>query len=168
MNGRHQRSVCLHRAPEEILALQDRRLDEDVARRGENGIALVHGGQAQQDRGVDERQQLADLQVQVARQAVQVHGAASLGDHLEESREGSDPRVRQGDGTGAHARRDLAGDRSGEELIELVGEGLDVRVLARSRPRKLHREIGTDAARIVAEDDDAVGKQDGFLDVVGD
>jgi len=46
-----------------------------------------------------------------------------------------------------------------------LGEGLR---LAVARLGDLDAEIGADVAGISAEDDDAVGKQDGFLNIVGD
>ncbi len=57
---------------------------------------------------------------------------------------------------------------AGEDLVDVVdelGEGLGFAVAGL---RELDAEIGADVAGIAAEDDDAVGEQDGFFNVVGD
>ena len=74
--------------------------------------------------------------------------------------------MRRPSGDHGHFGRDDVG--LGEDLIDVVDEGGEGGVFALARLRKRDFEIGADVAGIAAEDDDAVGEEDGFLDVVGD
>ncbi len=55
----------------------------------------------------------------------------------------------------------------GEHLVDVVDELREWLGFAVARLRKLDAKIGADVAGIAAEHDDAIGQQDGFLDVVG-
>lgn len=80
---------------EQLLARQRGRLDERLPLGGQDGISRPHLDEAEQGGGVDERQQFPGLEVQVAREAMEIGSTALLGHQLEETCQGPHPRVRQ-------------------------------------------------------------------------
>ena len=56
----------------------------------------------------------------------------------------------------------------GEHFIDVVDELGEGFALAVARMLQGHLEVGANHARVASEDDDAVGQQDGFFDIVGD
>ena len=123
MDPHHERRALLECRAEQLLTREHGRLDERAALWGEDSVALLHLDPAQQDGGIDQRQQVADVQVELPSHPVQVHPASPLGDDLEKAGQRADSRVRQrrGDHAGLRLGR-FTGDLPRLALAEL-GDG---------------------------------------------
>jgi hypothetical protein len=145
---------------------------------GDGGVAFFDFEEAEELGGVDDGEQVVDFEGEVVGEAVDVVAAAFVDEQFEQAGDAA------GAGVGQHLVVHLAlvadglagglvgggGDDFGPgedfvDVVDEVGEGLGFAV---ARVGELDLEVGADVAGIAAEDDDAVGEQDGFFDVVGD
>ena len=112
------------------------------------------------------------------RQLVEIVASAAIDQQFHEAGNAAGTRVRQHLELGALARTAIARSalagggqvlfRLGQDLIDVVDEGDKARRLAVAILRNIDFEVGTDASRIAAEHDDAIGQQHRFFNVVGD
>ena len=163
---------------EELLLVEDLGVGVGGAGFRDGGVAFFDLEEAEEGGGVDDGEQVVDFEGEVVGETVDVFAAVFVDEEFEQAGDAA------GTGVGQHLVVHLAlvadgaagglvgggGDdfRAGEDFVDVVdevGEGLR---LAVAGMLELDFEIGADVAGIAAEDDDAVGEQDRFFDVVGD
>ena len=173
-----QQNVLESRIAEQFLLPQNFRIGELCTGIGDGGIALFDLEKAEQLRSVDNGQQIVDLESKVVGQAVDVVSSAFVEQQFEQAGHASGSGMRQHlvlhltliadswAGLIGNFRRSHVG--SGQHLVDVVNQlGERVR-FAVARLGDLDPEVGANLAGIAAENDDPIGQQHGFLDIVGD
>ena len=163
---------------EELFLEKDLGVGEGGAGGGDGGVAFFDGEEAEELGGVDDGEQVVNFEGEVVGEAVDIVAAVFVDEQFKQTGYSS------WTGVGEHLVVHLAliadgaagalvgggGDDfgTGEDFVDVVdevGEGLG---LAIAGVLKLDFEVGADVAGIAAEDDDAIGEQDGFFNIVGD
>ncbi len=140
-------------------------------------VAFGHLQKAQQLCGIDDRQQVVDLESQIVRQPVDIVLAVVVQHQLQKTCNAARPRMRQHlvvhlalvanllAGCRLRQRRRL---RIGlrQHLVDVVDQLRERRRLAVARMRNRHSEIRAHMARIAPKHNDAIGQQYRLFDVV--
>src|ERR1019366_4619014 len=131
----------------------------------------AHGvGEAQQGGGIHDRQQVVHFHLQFVGDFIKIFLAAAFVEQFEQAAHGTGARVRQhlpGRFGGGGGR---GGDQVGlsHQLVDVVDVEQELGGGAVAGLGQGNGEIGAHARGVAAEDQDAIGQQHGFLDVVGD
>src|SRR6266702_1434204 len=125
---------------------------------------------AEQDDAVDQGEQVIDLEVQLVGEVWEVFAATEGGEDLQQSGHPADGgRWQRLLGRGGRGGR---GDgllvAAGHHGVDLVDQGLEARGPGVAGAWQWYGVLGADAAGVGGQDQDAVGEQDGLVDVVGD
>ncbi len=136
-------------------------------------VAFVGGGEFEQGGGFKNGEQVVHFEAEIFGDVIDVLLAAAIVEQFDEAGDAAGARVRNHLGSGALGVSSAGGRselqlRLGHNLIYIVHVEDEGGGFAVARVLEWDAEIGADAGRIAAEDDDAVGEQDGFLDIVRD
>jgi hypothetical protein len=160
---------------DDLLAVLDTGPGEHLPGGRQVELVLEQLGEAEHDQRVDQRQQVVDLQAQAVGQVGQVGAAAVPAQHdLGQAGQPVDGGPRQrGVADRAPAPAAVAGRLGrgcrvplGHHPVDLVHQLVELRGPAAARPGQRVAHVGADPAGVGAQHQDAVGEQDGFLDVV--
>src|ERR1700730_10142912 len=170
------RDVGERRFAEHRFARLDVSLCEGVALRRDDGVSFFEADEAEQDRGVHRRKQRVNFETQFVGKMMEIDAAALVAKNLEQAGHASRARVWQHQGVmldrsaGAwrHVNHIIFRVGAGEDAVDGIDELDEARRLAVSRLRQVHDKIRVNVRGIAAEDDDAVGEDHGFFNVVGD
>src|SRR4029077_6286555 len=152
-------------------------LSKRLAFRRDDRVALFDAEKAEQDGSVHRGQQRVNLMTQLILEAMAVRDTALVGENFEQASQASGPGVREHDDLRMYFLARTEGSRrSGgvlvvwlrEDAIDRIGKLHEAGRFAIARMGNVNFEIGVNVRRIAAENDDAVGKDDGFFDIVSD
>src|SRR5208337_1621416 len=134
-------------------------------------VALGQLHKTQQSRGLDDWQQIVNLEREEVGQPVDVLAAIVVGENFEESGDAAGACVRKhrvfrANIGGRWARQSKVGIafRLGQHLVDVVDDLGEARVLAIARARKVDMEVRSNSARVLTQNHDAIAQQDRFLD----
>ena len=179
VDGAHQRCVVQGSPGEYFLAVLDAGAREDPAMAGQRQPLAAEPGEAEQHQRVDEGEQVVHLEAQVVGQVGQVGRAVMPAKQdLGQARYAVHRRLRQpgipecaaaaaagaGPGRGRSGRAVLLGHHP----VDPVDELLELRGAPAAWPGQRIAHVGLDPAGVGAQDEDPVGEQHRFLDVVRD
>ncbi len=164
---------------EELFLAEDLGVGVGSAGGGDGGVALVDGEEAEELGGIDDGKQVVDLEGEVVGETVDVVLTVVVEEELEQAGDAAGTGVGEhlvvhlalvadGASGGGGGQRGGLGVGLGEDLVDVVDELGEGGGFAVARVGEADLEVGADVAGVAAEDDDAVGEQDGFFDVVGD
>src|SRR5216683_2303598 len=151
-------------------------LRKRLALRCNHHIAFFEAQKAQQGGSVDGGQQRVNLKTQFIRETMEIHASALVGENLQQTRQAAGPGVRQHDDFRPHGGSRAVGSRRSnivlvigprEDAIDGINKLDEPRGFAVARMRKFHAEVRMDVRGIAAENDNAVGEDDGFFDAQG-
>src|SRR5467141_2649423 len=159
------------------FALLNVSLRERLALRGNRHVAFLDAQKTQQRGGVNAGQQVVDFKTQFVRKAMQVSAASVVGQDFQQAGQAAGARVGKHHDLRAHffsraegfqrSRRILV-IRPRQNAIDGVDEVDEVGGLSVSRMGHIHFKIGVNVRGIAAQNDNAVGEDDRFFDVVSD
>ncbi len=176
VNGAHQRRAVQRRRGEDLFAVLDARAGEDPSAARQRQPLAAEIGEPEQYQCVNERQQVVDLKAQVVGQVGEVSRTVMPAEQdLGEAGQPVHGGLRQrriAEPAWAAGRLGWGRGRSAVALrhhpVYLVDERLVVRRSPATRPGERVTHVCPDPAGVGAQDEDPVGEQDRFLDVVRD
>ena len=156
---RSSSTFCERRVAEELFLAENFGVGKLRAGLGDGGVAFFDLEEAEQLRGVDDRQQVVDLEGEVVGQAIDVVAAALVEQQFEQSGDAAGARMGQhlvvhlalvaDTRAGMLMLGRLGGSDVGprEHLVDVVDQLREGLGFAVARLRNLHPEIGADVAR---------------------
>ena len=152
-------------------------LGERLPLGSDDGAAFFDTEEAEENGGVHGGEERVDFQTEFIGEAMKISAAALVSENLQQGSHTAGSRVRQHDGFRANgdsgsdgARRRsfvlVAGLR--EDAIDGIDEFDEFGGFAIARVRHFHGEIRVNVRGVAAEDNDAVGEDHGFFNVVRD
>src|SRR6266478_1837560 len=142
----------------------------------DDGVAFLDAKHAEKNSRIHGGKKRVDFEAEIRGEAVEIGAPTLIHENFKQARHAARARVRKHDDV--VMRRRAYGSRGLENIafeigprehaIDGVNELDKARGLAVSRLSDVHREISVNVSGIAAEDDDAVGENDGFFNIVGD
>ena len=138
---------------------------------------LFEAKQAEEDGRVHSGEERVDFEAQLIGKFVKIGAAILVHEDLKQARHSAGPRVREHDGFARHLLAGSSGFlvkcvvlvvRPSKDTIDFVDELDEARRLAVARMGNVYRKIGVDVRGIAAQNDDAIGEDHGFFDIVCD
>src|SRR5580704_2868737 len=172
-----QRNICERGLAEDGFARLDVRFRKGLAFRRDYGVALFEREHSEEHSGVHRGEQRVHFEAQLISKFVKVRAAAMVHEDFKQARQSAGARVRKHDD---FTRQLLARSSGflvnwvvlvvgpGKDTINLVNKLNETRRLAVTRMRDIDRKICVDVSGVAAQDDDAIGEDDGFFDIVRD
>src|SRR6267143_1250427 len=151
------------------------RLSKRLALRRDDRVAFFDAKHSEENSSIDSRKECINLETQFIGEAMQVNAASVVGENFQEAGHAAGTGMRQHDGLRPRGHSGTKGASRGgivlvsrlrKDAVDRIDQLEEVGTFAVARMRNVNFEVRVDMRGMAAENDDTVGEDDGFFDIV--